>query len=137
MRRVRCASTRFSSILIRCSIPPLTPELVISVNCTRESFASGTSEAIWAAIASPSRSGSVARIISDESFAFVLNILKKSFLSSSTTNSIVKSLSTSTPNEPRGKSFTWPTQARTSNSSPRYFDMVFALEGDSTMMIDF
>jgi hypothetical protein len=32
-----------------------------------------------------------------------------------------------------GRSRTWPTDARTTKSFPRYLEMVFDFEGDSTM----
>ena len=39
----------------------------------------------------------------------------------------------STPIFDFGRSFTWPTEARTSKPRPRYFLMVLAFAGDSTM----
>src|SRR5579863_6999384 len=47
--------------------------------------------------------------------------------------SVSKSLSTSTPRVLLGRSFTWPSEASTVKPLPRYFWMVFALAGDSTM----
>src|SRR5579884_683029 len=41
------------------------------------------------------------------------------------------------PNYDFGRSFTWPTEAITSNCRPKYFLIVFALEGDSTITSDF
>src|SRR4051812_42378030 len=42
-------------------------------------------------------------------------------------------LSTSTARPLLGRSATWPTEARTSNSLPRNLEIVFAFAGDSTM----
>src|ERR1700693_6269462 len=50
-----------------------------------------------------------------------------------TTYSVSKSFSTSTPRLLLGRSFTWPKEASTVNPLPRYFWIVFALAGDSTM----
>src|SRR5579864_7509847 len=50
-----------------------------------------------------------------------------------TTYSVSKSLSTSTPSVLLGRSFTWPSEASTVKPFPRYFWMVFAFAGDSTM----
>ena len=90
-----------------------------------------------AAMASPSRSGSVAITIRSVFFAKDLNSFMNGFLSGSTSSTVAKSLSTSTPNSFLGKSFIWPTLAMTSYTPPRYFEMVFALEGDSTIKIGF
>lgn len=46
----------------------------------------------------------------------------------------LKPLSTSMPKERVGKSQTWPLDASTAASLPKYFWMVFALCGDSTIM---
>src|SRR5579863_6105386 len=50
-----------------------------------------------------------------------------------TTYSVAKSFSTSTPRVLLGRSFTWPSDASTVKPLPRYFWMVFALAGDSTI----
>src|SRR5271157_6168300 len=50
-----------------------------------------------------------------------------------TTYSVSKLFSRSTPRLLLGRSFTWPNEASTVNPLPRYFWMVFALAGDSTM----
>src|ERR1700694_3132148 len=50
-----------------------------------------------------------------------------------TTYSVSKSFSTSTPRVLLGRSFTWPSEASTVKPLPRYFWMVFAFAGDSTM----
>src|SRR5215831_10135247 len=47
--------------------------------------------------------------------------------------SVSNSLSISTPSVLLGRSFTWPSEASTVKPFPRYFWMVFALAGDSTM----
>src|SRR5437660_5527886 len=60
--------------------------------------------------------------------------LAKTFsLPGMTTYSVSKSFSTSTPRLLLGRSFTWPKEASTVNPLPRYFWIVFALAGDSTM----
>src|SRR5579864_1790900 len=50
-----------------------------------------------------------------------------------TTYSVSKSLLTSTPRVLLGRSLTCPSEASTEKPFPRYFWMVFALAGDSTM----
>src|SRR5580658_679689 len=50
-----------------------------------------------------------------------------------TTYSVRKSLSKSTPSDFFGKSLIWPSEASTSYPEPRYFWIVFAFAGDSTM----
>src|SRR5580692_3254605 len=47
--------------------------------------------------------------------------------------SVSNSFSISTPSVLLGRSFTWPSEASTVNPFPRYFWIVFALAGDSTM----
>src|SRR5438270_11078589 len=47
--------------------------------------------------------------------------------------SVSKSLSMSTPSVLLGRSLTWPSEASTVYPLPRYFWMVLALAGDSTM----
>ena len=84
-------------------------------------------------IASPSRSGSVARYILS---AFLTSFL--SLASNSPFPLIViyfgsKSCSTSIPIVDLGKSLTWPFEAVTSYPVPKYFFMVFTFAGDSTI----
>src|SRR5580692_540359 len=50
-----------------------------------------------------------------------------------TTYSVSKSFSTSTPRVLLGRSFTCPSEASTVKPLPKYFWMVFALAGDSTI----
>ena len=66
----------------------------------------------------------------------VMKALKDS-LSGRTISSMTKSLSTSTPRSLRGRSLMWPTHASTSYCPSRYLDIVFALDGDSTIIIGF
>ncbi len=84
-------------------------------------------------MASPSRSSSVARYSSLAS----LRAARRSFTTSRprVVSSYVglKPLSTSTARPFEGRSATWPTEARTSKSSPRKRAMVLAFAGDSTM----
>src|ERR1700681_2644915 len=49
------------------------------------------------------------------------------------TYSVSKSLSVSTPRVLLGRSLTWPSEASTVKPLPRYFWIVLALAGDSTM----
>src|SRR3954451_15070412 len=58
------------------------------------------------------------------------------FLPSITSYLGVKSLSTSTAKSFLGKSLTWPKEALTRYCLPRYFPIVFAFAGDSTMTSD-
>ena len=118
-------------------IPSFTPAFVISVNWTRSSFSSGTSLARWAAIASPSRSGSLAIYTRSADALFFLNSLTKSLRFGSISSVISKSFSISIPSLFDGRSLTWPTHAITSNSPSRYCSIVLALDGDSTTIKDF
>ena len=109
--------------------------LVISLKVTRRALPSGRFKSCFKCqeIASPSRSGSVARY----TVSAVLADFSRSLMISSFprmgwyTGS--KSCSRSTPRVLLGKSRRWPMQAFTSKSFPRYFPMVLAFAGDSTM----
>ena len=46
---------------------------------------------------------------------------------------MAKSFSISTPSSFLGRSLIWPTLANTSYSPPKYFEIVLALDGDSTI----
>src|SRR5256885_2977577 len=60
--------------------------------------------------------------------------LAKTFsLPGMTTYSGSKSLSVSTPSVLLGRSMTWPIEASTVKPFPRYFSIVFAFVGDSTI----
>ena len=70
-----CASTRSLSIALGCSMPVFTPVFVISLNSTRL-FSSSSNPSKYAKcqeIASPSRSGSVARYTQSEACAAFFN----------------------------------------------------------------
>ena len=114
MRRVCCASTRFWSIWRGWANASRIAGSVISLNVTRRVFSAGTwaASATCQAIASPSRSRSVARKTASaplEAFSMSATCLRRSSL---ITYSGAKSLSTSTPNLPlpgfSGRSRTWP-----------------------------
>src|SRR5688500_3890789 len=86
------------------------------------------------AIASPSRSGSVARKTRLAAFAAFLISETVWVLPLMVTYSGVNVFpSISTPSFRVGRSRTWPTVAFTEYPAPRYFPIVFALVGDSTM----
>src|SRR6185312_5360346 len=68
-----------------------------------------------------------------EPFAAVFSSAISFFLPSMTSYTGVKSLSTSTDRFFLGRSLTWPREALTTKSLPRYLPMVFAFAGDSTM----
>ena len=90
------ASTNKGSICLGFSIPCVTAFFVISLNTTRsislsfKSFFSSKYSFTCHAIASPSRSGSVARIIFEESFAASVISFKYFFEKLSTSHSILK-----------------------------------------------
>ena len=127
------ALTKSSSISLRSLRPASTPSFVISVNITREILDLSISLAIWAAIASPSLSESVAIITSGAVFDIFLSSLTSFFLSSITSSSIAKSFSISTDNLFSGNSFICPIVDFTSYAPFKYFDIVLALDGDSTI----
>lgn len=108
---------------------------VISLNTTRQgSFSSSFS--IFARcheIASPSRSGSVASTICFACFASLRIFSITSPLPRRVIYLGSKSCSTSTPSWLFGKSRTCPFDAMTLYFEPRYFSIVFALDGDSTI----
>src|SRR5215471_13368450 len=96
-------------------------------------FESRTSSAMCQAIASPSRSGSGARYTRPTSPAAFLISARTFFLPSMTSYSGWKSCSMSMPMFFLGRSLTCPTDAFTTKPRPRYFLIVFAFAGDSTM----
>src|SRR3984893_8890192 len=65
--------------------------------------------------------------------ASFLSLARTFSLPGMTMYSVSKSLSTSTPSVLLGRSLTWPSEASTVKPFPRYFWMVFAFAGDSTM----
>ena len=83
-------------------------------------------------IASPSRSGSVARTRRSDSFRASAMALTRLADAVSTSQAIAKSSSGLTDPSLLGRSRTCPKLARTMKSEPRYLLMVFALAGDST-----
>ncbi len=111
--------------------------LVISLKSTRRTRASPpsapNSSEMCQAIASPSRSGSVAMKTRSAFLAARLMSERTLALPLMTSYWGRKPFSTSTPIFDLGKSFTWPTDAFTSKLRPRYFLMVLALAGDSTI----
>src|SRR3954447_21153094 len=148
MRRVSWASTSRSSMSRVSSSARLIASFVISWKTIRltGTFGCSTSNRCQA-IASPSRSSSVASRSSSASLRSFFSSLTFFFLSGSTTYSGRKSCSTSTPTRDpfsflysagmsaarSGRSRMWPTLDSTTKPSPRYPAIVFALAGDSTM----
>ena len=98
MRRVSCASTRLSSNSRVFSAAARIAGLVISLNTMRRTgtFGFNTSSRCHA-MASPSRSGSVARKSSSTSLSLAFKSATFFFLSGLTTYSAVNPWSTSTP----------------------------------------
>ena len=134
MRRACCAFTFWSSMLPGLAIASSMASLVISWNSTRWV---GTVASIWSAtcqaIASPSRSGSVARYTARAPRAAFLISLRVCVFPFIVTYSGRNPFSTSTPSFRVGRSRTWPMVAFTSNPRPRYLPIVLALVGDSTI----
>src|SRR5690348_466887 len=83
-------------------------------------------------IASPSRSGSVARIKVSAFLASSVIALSCFARSGETCHSMSKPCSGSTEPSFGGRSRTWPKEASTRCPLPRYFSIVFAFAGDST-----
>src|SRR5437762_8799248 len=113
-----------------------TASLVISWNRTRRTLPPPPLPSWLAtchAMASPSRSGSVASSTRSDALAAFLISARVLAFSLMVTYSGVKPFSTSTPSLRCGRSRTCPTVAFTVYPEPRYFPMVFALVGDSTM----
>ena len=88
------------------------------------------------AIASPSRSGSVAMNTAFAVFAALLSSATVFSLPGIVTYCGSKPCSVSMPMFFTGRSRMWPTVAFTAYAFPRYLPMVFALAGDSTMTSD-
>src|SRR5258707_15317149 len=86
-------------------------------------------------IASPSRSGSVARIRRSAPLSDLAMSLSRPAALGSTSHIIRKFCSGSTDPFLAGRSRTWPNEARTSYEEPRYLLIVLAFAGDSTMTI--
>ena len=85
------------------------------------------------AIASPSRSSSLANQTISAFLAKSFSFFTTAFLSFETSYFGLKSPSTSTPNSLEGKSAICPKLDSTLKSFPRNFSMVFAFAGDSTI----
>src|SRR3954462_10072015 len=86
-------------------------------------------------IASPSRSGSVARISRSAPFRALAMALRRPAALGSTSQIIWKLAFGSTEPFLAGRSRTWPKEARTSYEAPKYLLIVLAFAGDSTMTI--
>src|SRR5213082_622753 len=112
-----------------------TASLVISWNRTRRTLPPPPLPSWLAtchAMASPSRSGSVASSTRSDALAAFLISARVLAFSLMVTYSGVKPFSTSTPSLRCGRSRTCLTVAFTVYPAPRYFPMVLALVGDST-----
>src|SRR6266480_3865622 len=117
-----------------CASAWATASLVISWNRTRRTVLPFESWlATCQAMASPSRSGSVARSTRSDAFAAFLISARVLAFSLMVTYSGVKPFSTSTPSLRCGRSRRCPTVALTVYPEPRYLPIVLALVGDSTM----
>ena len=129
------ASTKFISMSLGSLIAFWTAFFVISLNVTLVilSFSSCKIVAKCHAIASPSRSGSVAIYIFFASFASFFRDFIKSPFPLIFIYSGSKSCSTSTPSFDLGKSLICPIDATTFVFPPKNFFMVFAFAGDSTI----
>ena len=134
MRRACCASTFRLSISPGAASASRIASLVISWKRMR---CVGALDLSWSAtcqaIASPSRSGSVARKMVEAVFAAFLSSESVLVLPLMVTYLGSNPRSTSTPSSRVGRSRRCPTVARTSYPAPRYFPIVLALVGDSTM----
>ena len=134
IRRAIWASTFFASMVVGRSIAAAIASLVISWNRTRLTLPLSfpTASLTCQAIASPSRSGSVAIRIRSASFAALLSSAIAFCLPLTVVNFGANCPSTSTPSSRSGKSRMWPTVAFTVKPFPRYLPIVFAFAGDST-----
>ena len=123
------------SILRGFLVASLTASLVISLKVIRTKSCGSKSKisARCQAIASPSRSGSVAKNIRSAFFAWLLNLLRVSPLPLMVIYFGLKSFSISTPNWLLGRSLTCPIEASIIYFDPKNFLIVFALAGDSTI----
>src|SRR3954449_1361045 len=139
MRRVCCASTRLWSISRGFAKASRIASGVISENVTRRALSGSTpaASATCQAIASPSRSRSVARKTVSADFASLVIAATCFLRSSEITYSGLKSCSTSTPSlflpGFSGRSRTCPYEASTRYPGPRYRSIVRAFAGDSTI----
>ena len=109
--------------------------LVISLNTMRlvfSAFKPKTSNKCQL-MASPSRSSSDANHTVSASLAYFFNSATNFFFSSGTSYLGAKPFLTSMAPSPDDKSRMWPILDFTMKPSPRYFSMVFAFAGDSTM----
>ncbi len=148
MRRVSCASTRFWSSSRGFSTAARMACAVISWNTIRLIGTFGLRVSTRCqAMASPSRSSSVARYSSDASASSFFSLVTCCLRSGVTTYSGSKPWSTSTPSRAhdsplylagtsaalRGRSRMWPMLDSTTYPRPRYEEIFFALAGDSTI----
>ena len=143
MRRACCASTSGMSIPRGSATALRTADFVISLYVTRlNGFlpAAGSSTSCRChAIASPSRSGSLARYISSADLTADLSSETTFSLPSETTYFGVKvhlpspALSMRIAPFSFGRSRMCPTELLTTKSPPRYLPIVFAFAGDSTI----
>src|SRR5207342_493898 len=138
-RRACCASTRSLAIARGLAIASLIARGVISVNTTRCRVLSLSRprslriSAMCQLIASPSRSGSVARNSASADLAALAIASTCFWFFSIRSYRMAKPLAGSTAPSFGTRSRTWPYEARTVKSLPRYLLIVLALAGDSTM----
>ncbi len=113
MRRASCASTFFSSIWVVLVMARWMASLVISWNSTRRTRSPPSCCRTCQAMASPSRSGSVAIRMRATSLAAFFSSWIAFALPLTVTNFGLKSSSTSTPSSRSGRSRMCPTVAFT------------------------
>src|SRR3989304_2913044 len=121
-----------------CFIASVTDCLVMALKTTRSifwsfsAFFSLSASSTCHEMASPSRSGSVARMrVSAFLSAWAISLTRFCDCGSPSHN-ILKLSAWSTDPSLAGRSRIWPKEASTSKPGPRYLLIVFALDGDST-----
>src|SRR3989304_2194634 len=121
-----------------CFIASVTDCLVMALKTTRSifwsfsAFFSLSASSTCHEMASPSRSGSVARMRGSAFLSAWAISLTRFCDCGSTSHSILKLSSGSTDPSLAGRARVWPKEASTSKAGPRYLLIVFALDGDST-----
>ncbi len=130
-----CASTKSSFIARGFLMASFIASSVISWKTIRSAFFGSTFSACIKchAMASPSRSSSVARITPSALAVAFFRAVTRFCDFRGITYCGSKFFSTSTPSFPLGRSRTCPYEDSTLYSLPRNFDIVFALVGDSTI----
>ena len=138
-RRACCASTRSRSISRGLAMALCTTLRVISLKVTRRALSSGRFSSSFRCqlMASPSRSGSVARYTVFASLERFFSSSMTSLRAATGIYSGAKPFSMSTPSLFLGRSRRCPMEAITLYCPPRYFSIVRAFAGDSTITRSF